>query len=142
MSGPMYSPQKLPQLIHTQHRAEHTSGIWHPLCGVCRWWVALWNPQASERWISSPPSYFCHLSPLRDTDGLSIHLCASSDGIVCPEKKIAEVTDTEDQRKEHVAQSNEEYIWLKDRRHGYCSLLHKYFRRSFFSPDMQRHSLN
>lgn len=95
---------------------------WLP-CGIV-------NP-LKER-VRSLPTYFCHLSPLRNREGRSIHPCASPDEAVYPEKKIARVADTKDQRKERVAQSNKKYIWLMDKEHGHCSLLQKYFRRTFF----------
>ncbi|KAJ7424160.1 hypothetical protein BTVI_07430 [Pitangus sulphuratus] len=82
-------------------KAEQTPVIWHlyvesadtvtPVEGILK---------ALKEGGSSPPTKFCHLSPLGVTEGTSIHLCASPGETGYPEKKIARVTDTEDQRKE------------------------------------------
>lgn len=99
----MYSLQKLLQLIHTQPFVRQSwADVWDFAASVWSLQMVgpLWNPQASDGGVSSPPTYFCHSSSLRDTEGWSIHLCASPDETVYPEKKIARATDTEDQRKE------------------------------------------
>lgn len=57
-----------------------------------------------------------------------------------PEKKIAGVTETEDQRKVSVTQqSNEERSWLKGRKHGYAPC-YKNLSDDVFLPEMQKQS--
>lgn len=144
MSDPMHGLQKLLQLIPTQPFVHQSwAHAWDLAPSVWSLQMVGSPVESSRLWRRGQLTsiYFCHLSPLRDIEGRSIHLSSSPDEAVCPEKKIARVTDTEDQWKECVAQSNEEYIWLKNREHGYCSLRQKIFQ-IIFSPEMQRHSLN
>lgn len=134
MSDPMYGLQKLLQLICTQ-----------PF--VCRSWAHVWDlaPSVWSLQMAGSPvetsslwrrgQLTSHLLlPFEPSVGhrtglfMSVHLLMK----LCTLKRKFQESQTQKIKERRVAQSNEEYIWLKAREHGYCSLLQKYSRRSFF----------